>query len=244
MDVINQHQGSASKGRGCGYSQSQHRSQSKGKPSGNCSNCGSSHPPKRCKAFGKECYHCHKKGNFSQYCRSKQHRCSPSQIKFNGSRQSYRDVHDIDQSQFDDDPQFEQDSDTIEFKHASQWRHSNIMFDEISASASLQRVVTNVHVKSIGVGQSHWLKERFKSDSGTCGNVMPLGMYNSLYSKDPSASTINHSVHLLDYNKQEIKQLGTCKVLVRFRTITKPVYFYVVSNTLKPVIVSDALSLG
>ena len=25
---------------------------------------GSSHPPKRCKAFGKECYYCHKKATF------------------------------------------------------------------------------------------------------------------------------------------------------------------------------------
>ena len=110
------------------------------------------------------------------------------------------------------------------------------MFDEISASASLQRVLMDVHVKSIGVGQSHCLRERFKIDSGASGNLMPLGMYKSLYNKEPSASTIDHSVHLLDYNKQEIKQLGTCKVLVRFRTITKPVYFYVVSDRLKPII--------
>ena len=104
------------------------------------------------------------------------------------------------------------------------------MFDEISASASLQRVLTDVHVKSIGVGQSHWLRERFKIDSGACGNLMPLGMYKALYSKEPSASTINHSVCLLDYNNQEIKQLGTCKVSVRFRTSMKPVNFYVVSD--------------
>ena len=88
--------------------------------------------------------------HFSQYCRSKQRGCSPSQTKFNGSRQSRHDVHDIDQSQFDDAPQFEQDSITIEFKRASQWRHSNIMFDEITTSASLQRVLTDLHVKSIG----------------------------------------------------------------------------------------------
>ena len=178
-------------------------------------------------------------------CRSKQHGCSPSQSKYNGSRQSCHDIHDIDQSQFDDAPQFEQDSITIEFKCASQWRHSNIMFDEISASASLQRVLTNVHVKSVGLGQSHWLQERFKIDSGVCGNLMPLGMYKSLYSKEPSASTISCSVCLLDYNKQEIKQLGTCIVLVRFRTIAKPVNFYIVLDRLKPIIgVSDALFLG
>ena len=68
VDAINQCQRSASaskgRGRGQGQSQSRHRSQSKGRPSGNCSNCGLSHPPKRCKAFGKECYHCHKKVTF------------------------------------------------------------------------------------------------------------------------------------------------------------------------------------
>ena len=88
------------------------------------------------------------------------------------------------------------------------------MFDKISTTPSLQRILTDFYVKSIGVGQLHWLKESFKIDSGACGNLMSLGMYKSLYNKEPSASTINHSVCLLDYNKKEIKQLGTCKVLV------------------------------
>ena len=251
VDAINQHQRSASKGRGHGrdrgQSQSQQISQSKGRPSGNCSNCGSSHPPKRCKAFSKECYHCHKKGHFSQYCRSKQCGRSPSQTKFNGSRQSHHNVHNIgiDQSQFDDAPQFEQDSVTIEFKHASQWRHSNIMFDEISTSASLQS--TDQCACKINWCGPVTLAEG-KIQILIVAHVvtfMPLGMYKLLYSKKPSASTINQSIHLLDYNKQEIKQLGTCKVLGRFRTIMKPVYFYIMSDRLKPIIVvSDALSLG
>ena len=119
------------------------------------------------------------------------------------------------------------------------------MFDEISTAPSLQHVLTDLHVKPIGVSQSDWLKECFKVDSGTCGNLMPLGMYKSLYSKETLPCTINHSVHLLDYNKPEIKQLGTCKVLVRFGTITKPVHFYIVSDRLKPILgVSDALNLG
>ena len=163
------------------------------------------------------------------------------------SRQSHHDVHDIDQSQFDYTftPQFEQDSVTIELKCASQWRHSNIMFDEISTAPSLQCVLTDLHVIPIGVSQSDWLKECFKVDGGACGNLIPLGMYKSLYSKEPLPSTINDFVPLLDYNKQEIKQLGTCKVLVRFGTITKPVHFYIVSDRLKPILrVSDALNLG
>ena len=79
------------------------------------------------------------------------------------------------------------------------------MVDEISTAPSLQCVLMDLHVKSIGVSQSDWLKERFKVDSGACGNLMPLGMYKLLYSKEPLPSTINHSVHLLDYKKTRDK---------------------------------------
>ena len=48
------------------------------------------------------------------------------------------------------------------------------MFDEISTAPSLQRVLTDLHVKPIGVSQSYWLKECFKVDSGACGNLMPF----------------------------------------------------------------------
>ena len=52
-------------------------------------------------------------------------------------------------------------------------------------------------------------------------------------------------MNLLDYNKREIKQLGTCDVNVRFRSIVKHIHFYVVPDRVKPIIgVSDALALG
>ena len=60
------------------------------------------------------------------------------------NRFSCHDVHEIDQSQFDDSVQFEQDSITIQFK--IQTRHTNVMFDEISSTPSLQRVLTDVYV--------------------------------------------------------------------------------------------------
>ena len=56
---------------------------------------------------------------------------------------------------------------------------------------------------------------------------------------------MNSAVCLLDYNKNEIKQLGTCDVNVQFRSTTRCVHFYIVSDRHKPIIgVSDALSLG
>ena len=74
---------------------------------------------------------------------------------------------------------------------------------------------------------------------------MPFSMFKSLYNQIPSSTTVNSAVWLLDYNRQEIKQLGTCHVSVKFRSTVKCVHFYIVPNRLKPIIgVSDALALG
>ena len=74
---------------------------------------------------------------------------------------------------------------------------------------------------------------------------MPLGMFKSLYNQLPSSTSVNSAVHLLDYNKQEIKQFGTCHISVKFRSIVKHVHFYIVPDRLKPIIgVGDALALG
>ena len=74
---------------------------------------------------------------------------------------------------------------------------------------------------------------------------MPLSMFKSLYNRHPSSTTINSAVHLLDYNKHEIKQLGTCVVSVKYRSNVKHVPFYMVSDKLKPILgMGDALALG
>ena len=60
VDAIDQCSNSKSKHKGRGQDHRTHsRSQSR-RPGGGCSNCGSSHPPKKCKAYSKECFHCHK----------------------------------------------------------------------------------------------------------------------------------------------------------------------------------------
>ena len=163
----------------------------------------------------------------------------------NNNKHSHRDVYEIDQSKFDDSVQFKDyDYDSITIQFRTQLRHSNVMFDEISSTPALQRVLTDIHIKAIG-GQSSWLKCRFKINSGACGNLMPLNMFKLLYNQLPSCTSVNSAVCLLDYNKKEIKQLGTCYVCIRFRSTVKRVYFYVIPDRLKPTIgVSDALALG
>ena len=132
----------------------------------------------------------------------------------NNNRHSHHDVHEIGQSKFNDSVQFEDyDYDSITIQFRTQLRHSNVMFHEISSTPALQRVLTNIHIKAIG-SQSSWLKCRFKIDSRACGNLMPVGMFKLLYNRLTSSTSVNSAVHLLDYNKKEIKQLGTCYVVL------------------------------
>ena len=76
-------------------------------------------------------------------------------------------------------------SKTIQFMMASQTRHTNVMLDEISSTPSLQRVLTDVRLKLIGINQSYWTKQHFKIDSGACRNLIPLNMYKSAVSHLP-----------------------------------------------------------
>ena len=72
-------QGGRGRGRGRGGSQggyrqrtpSRYRNQSSDRR-GKCNNCGMSHPPKQCPAYGQTCYSCGKNNHYSFCCRTKQ----------------------------------------------------------------------------------------------------------------------------------------------------------------------------
>ena len=119
---------------------------------GACGNCGSKHPPRRCKAFGKKCHGCGKLNHFVTMCRSRNRSQSQSKGNTNklhatnkhhgskqnqnqswgGSHYNFYEVNNQDNFKFD----YEQDSITIVFN--TQFRNKNVMFDEISSQPSLQ----------------------------------------------------------------------------------------------------------
>ena len=137
------------KGQGCKQSRGwQQHSHSRGKTQ--CRNCGSAHLPKKCPAYGKECFSCKKKGHFKQFCQSSQYNCSQSHG--GDSRKSRKDMHDIDQ---DDETSFQmQDYDsinvqTVRFMTDVHWTaHTNIAFDEISSDRKLQCLLTDVTISN------------------------------------------------------------------------------------------------
>ena len=87
------------------------------------------------------------------------------------------------------------------------------------------------------------LKCRFKVDSGAAGNIIPYNVFQELYPGMPKSAlknSIKNRTHLVAYNKEEIKQLGTCILKVNYGGKTLTCEFFVVSFKFKPIIGLDA----
>ena len=172
----------------------------------------------QCPAFRKSCYYCKKEGHFSKFCCTRAHSQSQQHKK--------KDMNDLENEalypeqfhSFD----FEQDSfNTIYFrKNLKGSVNSNILFDEIDG---LEHVLTDLHIQGASnlkdyrpVGKQYRgpvLKCRFKVDSGATGNLLPYNVFCKLFPGMPDSVTknsIDHRVHLVAYNKGEIKQYGCC----------------------------------
>ena len=83
------------------------------------------------------------------------------------------------------------------------------------------------------------LKCRFKVDNGVDGNIIPYNVFQELQPGMPKSilkNCINRRMHLVAYNKEEIKQLGTSVLKMNYGGKTLPQEFFVVSSKFKPII--------
>ena len=148
--------------------------------------------------------------------------------------------------------EFEQDSfKTIHFgKNLKRRGHSNILFDEID---ELTHVLTDLQIQGASNPKDSRpvsnqcrgpvLKCRFKVDSGAYGNLLPYNVYHKLFPGMPDSVTknsIDHTVCLVAYNKEEIKQYGCCMLKANYRDKTMLLPFYIVNSKFKPIIGLDA----
>ena len=128
--------------------------------------------------------------------------------------------------------------------------NSNVLFDEIDGPN--QRILTDLHVQGASnlkdcnpvssKYQGPVLKCRFKVHSGAAGTIIPYNVFQELFPGMPKSAlknSINHRTHLVAYNKEEIKQLGTCILKVNYGGKTLTCKFFVVSSKFKPIIGLD-----
>ena len=106
--------------------------------------------------------------------------------------------------------------------------NSNVLFDEIDGleciltdlciqGASNPRDCTLVSTKY----QGPVFRCRFKVDSGAARNLLPYNVFHKLFPGMPNSITknsIEHRVCLVAYNKEEIKQYGSCMLKVNYST--------------------------
>ena len=128
--------------------------------------------------------------------------------------------------------------------------NQNVLFDKIDGP---QSILTDLCVQGASNHkdcnpvsskyQGPVLKCRFKVDSGAAGNIIPYNIFQELYPNMPKSAlknSINKTTHLVAYNKEEIKQLGTCILKVNYGGKTLACEFFVVSSKFKPIIGLDA----
>ena len=133
---------------------------------------------------------------------------------------------------------------------------SNIYFDEIDGQ-NCSRVLANLTLcKAQGPKDCHMknfenfqgIRRRFKLESGACGNLLPLKLYEELFphvTRQIMLRPIDHRVQLLAYNKKEIRQYGVCYLHVKSKNHVKLCKFYVIDSKFNPIIgVNSACHLG
>ena len=110
-------------------------------------------------------------------------------------------------------------------------KSNNILFDEISNT----QVLGDVKLANRAGRQ---LTQRFKLDSGACANLLPIGIYNKLFSKQDRdlKGSIDPRVSLIAANNNIIKQLGTVRLRVKAGGLEKVCRFFVVPNHCRPIL--------
>ena len=110
-------------------------------------------------------------------------------------------------------------------------KSNNILFDEISNT----QVLGDVKLANRAGKQ---LTQRFKLDSGACANLLPIGIYSKLFSKQDRdlKGSIDPRVSLIAANNNTIKQLGTVKLRVKAGGLDKVCMFFVVPNHCRPIL--------
>ena len=94
------------------------------------------HPPRKCPAYGKDCFQCKKKGHFSAYCRS-----SKNQQRGHTPSRGPRYQHEVEQDDNGDDWTFSLNHDEVVIRFTDSVTKvkgsKNLIFDEIGLSRVL-----------------------------------------------------------------------------------------------------------
>ena len=205
-------------------------------PGKQCSKCGFRHPPRKCPAYSKVCNACKGRNHFWRVCKSKS-KAKPTNPnpRYRTSRREQYEAGTEHAPYYQSDFEFQEDGVQIEFSKGTINKstnsiQNNIMFDEVTNTQALGDLTLSNKVGKTQV-------TRFKLDSGAGANLLPIGTYYKLFSKDDRdlEASKDPRVSLVAANKSKIKQLGTVRLRVHVGEFERVCKFYVVPNYVKPI---------
>ena len=168
-----------------------------------CGNCGRSHPPKSCPAFGKLCNNCHKPNHFAKQCRSQG---KQQQTAYNKSRAGYR-------------------------SKSRQRHNSTTSVSEVQSEVEMLHISTcegdKDHTSWWKDFEISGKRIPCKLDSGAEANVMSIDVLKQLC---PEPKLENTNTVLTSYSNDASRPLGLTVLPVLHRDKIHPVKFFIVDH--------------
>ena len=206
-----------------------------------CSYCGSSHPPKKCPAYGKKCVVCHKENHFANMCKNKNSVSMNKKQSYDKNVGKRPNVH------------------RKQFKNVNKHVH-NVDFDvglmeenvldcgEIIVSVNecneyeRKSIMAKLNAKPRGVSKRVTLT--VKADTGANGNILPLRCLKQMYVDDPDPCTklVKSEVKLTAVNGTNIVNIGYIDIPLQFENSEWANVRFYVSDISSPPILSCAFS--
>ena len=191
-----------------------------------CSYCKTSHPPKKCPAFGKTCEACGKKNHVKIACRGRS-QSRPrrgtgrqgrggrgrSQSRQGGARTQERSRDSREVHAFEDDDTSLDDLDLAPLDLGSVVVDETIVVD---GTASRQSIMAKLEVRPPDVQRKVSL--RVKADTGANGNLLPMRCLKQIYPDQNKWQSLlsKSNVRLTAVNGTKIEQFGYIDLPLRF----------------------------
>lgn len=183
-----------------------------------CIYCGSSHPPRKCPAYGKTCRICHKQNHFDKMCRSKHQKSTDRARNFQNryaKPSNFRFAHSVGK----DDSVKPSDYDT------------RLNLGELNLTVNT--LVTT--------SRKEWLEEIivngyytiFKLDPGSEVNILPLAVIQNWQNKPLIRKT---KIEVGAYGGSKVSIAGETTLSCTVGNMTKPVHFVISTDHGSPIL--------
>ena len=178
---------------------------------GACTNCGESHPPRQCRAYGKTCRACGLRNHFARFCRKTQ--AEPRQ-----RYQGRRPVNMVEANE----PDFDVTTDQLEELFVGTIDSTHVQYNEVD-----WHITMPVNKRKI----------TFKIDTGSQANIIPLKLFRNIR----DAPRLSHAnVRLTAYDGSTIPVKGKCNMTLTHHGCTYTTEFFVANVTSEPVLGAKA----